>query len=99
MATACMCKKCEIVTKHRPVVGQPNQFYCEVCGVERWYAKVYLAGDFPELTFDENEVIHEARAHGFGSSFPAFPTAKDQALATLEAAQKFLAQRPARYAE
>lgn len=99
MATACMCKKCETITKHRPVVTQPNWFYCEVCGTKRWYAKKFGAGDFSELTFDENEIIHEARAFGFGSCFPAFPDAKTQATNTLNAARRFLDERPDRWKE
>jgi hypothetical protein len=93
---ACHCKKCMITTKHRPVISQPNWFYCEVCGEKRWYAKSFGAGDFSELTHDENEIIHEARAHGFASCFPAFPTAKYQAMRTLKAAEEFLAKMPDR---
>jgi len=70
-----------------------------VCGEKRWYAKSFGAGDFPELSDDENEIIHEARAFGFGSSFPAYPSAEAQARNTLAAAKKFLDERPDRYAE
>ena len=90
--TACHCKTCNIITKHRPhrPVAKPTWFVCEVCGTERWYAKAFGAGDFPELTHDENEIIHEARALGFGYSFAAFPDATAQAQNTLKAAKLFL---------
>ena len=39
---------------------------------------------------EENEIIHEARANGFGSCFPAYPTAMTQAHSTLNAAKKWL---------
>ena len=94
-ATVCHCKKCEISTKHRPT-EDPNIFQCEVCGAERHYAKKFGAGDFPELTLDENEVIHEARAYGFGACFPAYPDAESQARRTLDAARKFLKDHPER---
>lgn len=84
---ACHCKKCGIITKHRPA-GEPDRFCCEVCGTERCYAKA--AGDFPELTFDENEAIHEARANGFSSFFPAYPDATTQVQNTLRAAKKWM---------
>ena len=90
MATACHCKTCNIITKHRPVIEQPNWFYCEVCGTKRWYAKAFGAGDFPELSHDENETIHQARAMGFGSCFAALPDAETQATRTFEAAKRFL---------
>ncbi len=90
--TACYCKKCEIITKHRPS-DSPSWFYCEVCGTERHYAKAFGAGDFPELTHEENEDIHEARANGFGACFMAFPDAEAQARRTLEAARWFMKDR------
>jgi hypothetical protein len=61
-----------------------------VCGRERWYAKKFGAGDFPELTEDENEIVHEARACGYGSCYPAYPTAEAQARSTLAGARKWL---------
>lgn len=91
--TACHCKTCGIITKHRPhrpSAKQPHWFVCEVCGTERWYAKAFGAGDFPELTHDENEVIHEARALGYGPCFPCYPTAEAQARNTLAGARAFL---------
>ncbi len=91
--TACHCKKCEIVTKHRHA-KEPNRFRCEVCGTVRHYAKAFGAGDFPELSHDENEVIHEARACGFGASFMAYPTAEAQARRTLAAARRWLETHP-----
>ncbi len=94
--TACHCKRCGIVTKHRECLGSDTlgtkgRFYCEVCGMERWYAKRFGAGDFPELTFEENEMIHEARSCGFAICFPSYPTAKNQAEMTLKAAREHLA--------
>ncbi len=98
--TYCHCKRCEIITKHqlcpesdrnvRGLYARGGRVYCEVCGTERWYAKAFGAGDFPELTHDENEIIHEARTKGFGSSFPAYPDAEAQARNTLNAAKKHL---------
>lgn len=91
--TACYCKKCGIATKHRVVNSQSKLVSCEVCGMERWYAKAFGAGDFPELTPDENEIIHEARAFGLGLCFPAYPDANAQAQATLKAARDWLHAR------
>jgi hypothetical protein len=91
MSIYCLCKKCETITCHRIDGSRPRGLvYCEVCGTERWYYKAFGAGDFPELTQDENEVIHEARACGFGSSFPAFPDSESQARYTLVAARRWL---------
>lgn len=88
--TACHCKTCNIITKHRPLAEKPSWFVCEVCGTERRYAKAFGAGDFPELTHDENEIIHEARALGFWYSFAAYPDATAQAQNTLKAAKLYL---------
>lgn len=89
MATACRCKKCDIITRHRST-EDPAVYQCEVCGTVRHYAKRFGSGDFPELTTDENEIIHEARACGYGSCFAAYPTAEAQARRTLAGARKWL---------
>jgi hypothetical protein len=46
---------------------------------------------FPELTEEENDEIFCARLAGFGSCFPAYPTAQAQADLTLAAARKYTA--------
>lgn len=92
MATACHCRQCDSITRHRRQ-GDDSRFSCEVCGTERWYAKAFGAGDFPELTHNENEIIHKARAHGYGPCSAAYPTAETQAQSTLAGSKKFLAQR------
>lgn len=89
----CRCRACDLVTKHQPTTcagSQEGIVACEVCGRDRWYAKKFGAGDFPELTDAENEVIHEARTAGFGSCFPCFPDAETQARRTFEAARLWL---------
>lgn len=85
----CRCNKCDLKTAHDKTESK-GVVRCQVCRTLRHYYKPFGAGDFPELTDDENETIHEARACGFGSSFPAYPTAESQALSTLKAAQKWL---------
>lgn len=47
---------------------------------------------FPELDESENDEIFVARLAGFGSCFPAFPSAEAQARNTLQAARQFLAR-------
>lgn len=80
------CKKCEAITKHR--YAGLGRVECEVCGTERDGKKIN--GDFPELTWEENEIVHEARACGFASCFPCYPTAEAQARNTLAGAKRFL---------
>jgi hypothetical protein len=47
-------------------------------------------GPFPELTFEENEEILEARSWGYWSQYPAYPDAEAQARATLKGARNYL---------
>ena len=90
----CHCKKCQYLTAHRytGARGPEDRIYCEVCGQVRWYALRFGAGDFPELSEEENEIVHEARALGFGASFICYPDAEAQARRTLRAARRFLAR-------
>ena len=90
MRVFCHCRKCNQVVQHNRT-EEANRFQCVLCATVRFYAEQFGAGDFPELTFDENEDIHEARATGFAISFPAIPDAKSQAKQTLRAARAWLA--------
>lgn len=83
------CKTCCYVTKHRP--DKPGHMRCKVCGTQR--EGLHVHGDFPELTDEENAIIHEARAQGWASFFPAVPDARAQAGKTLAEAKTWLARR------
>jgi len=85
------CKTCNAITRHR--YAAPNRMKCEVCGTER-DGKRYN-GDFPELTEAENDIIHEARACGYASCYPCYPTAEAQARSTLKGATNWLKTHPA----
>jgi hypothetical protein len=87
--TFILCKPCERITQHQQT-EERGRVQCVICGAVRWYAKDFGAGDFPELTEEENETIHEARVCGFGVSYPAYPTAESQARSTLAGAKKWL---------
>ncbi len=80
------CKQCNAITRHR--YAGPGLLQCEVCGTERQGKKNH--GAFAELTEDENEVIHEARACGFSVFYPCLPDAETMARNTLKGAQEWL---------
>jgi hypothetical protein len=84
------CRKCGSFRLHDPM--PPKMARCTVCGHGRPFACRFGAGDFPELNEDENETIHEARAAGYGSCYPAYPDAATQARKTLAGARRFLAE-------
>lgn len=86
----CFCNRCATKTTH--AVGTDHDIVCcWVCGDKRWHWND--GGDYPELTFAENQIVHEARAKGFCTFYSAVPSAKAQAINTFLGASVFLKQK------
>ncbi len=49
-----------------------------------------LMAPFPDLTVEENRIVHDAREKGFAVFFPAYPDRRTQAMNTLRAAVAYL---------
>lgn len=88
------CRSCKAFANHVECL-RDGLVECMKCAQIRHFASRFGAGDFPELTAEENETIHEARAAGYVSCYPAYPDAEAQAQKTLAGARKWLEEHPA----